>query len=73
MLNLAENPINIPTCGNFFIVLPQIIIFDDKDLEELIMTGRNSKYKKYTRNKKFMTALATAYLSLDNTHYGNKK
>jgi plasmid maintenance system killer protein len=37
------------------------IIFDDKDLEELIMTGRNSKYKKYTRNKKFMTALATAY------------
>jgi hypothetical protein len=49
------------------------IIFDDKDLEELIMTGRNSKYKKYTRNKKFMTALATAYLSLDNTHYGNKK
>ena len=37
------------------------IIFDDKDLEELITTGRNSKYKKYTRNKKFMTALATAY------------
>ena len=30
------------------------IIFDDKDLEELITTGRNSKYKKYTRNKKFM-------------------
>ena len=27
------------------------IIFDDKDLEELITTGRNSKYKKYTRNK----------------------
>jgi hypothetical protein len=37
------------------------IIFDDKDLEELITTGRNSKYKKYTRNKKFMKALATAY------------
>ena len=37
------------------------IIFDDKDLEELITTGRNSKYKKYTRNQKFMTALATAY------------
>ena len=67
------------------------IIFDDKDLEELITTGRNSKYKKYTRNKKFMTALATAWmverilfrefdggiritvLSLDDTHYGNKK
>ena len=37
------------------------IIFDDKDLEELITTGRNNKYKKYTRNAKFMTALATAY------------
>ena len=37
------------------------IIFDDKDLEELITTGRNSKYKKYTRNQKFMKALATAY------------
>ena len=31
------------------------IIFEDKDLEELITTGYNSKYKKYTRNKKFMT------------------
>ena len=40
------------------------IIFDDKDLEELITTGRNSKYKKYTRNGK---------LDLDDTHYGNKK
>jgi len=28
------------------------IIFDDKDLEELIQKGRNSRYKKYTRNKK---------------------
>lgn len=37
------------------------IIFEDKDLEELITTGRNSKYKKYTRNGKFMRALATAY------------
>ena len=27
------------------------IIFDDKDLKELITTGRNSKYKKYTRNE----------------------
>ena len=32
------------------------IIFDDKDLEELITTGRNSKYKNYTRNRKFMEA-----------------
>ena len=37
------------------------IVFDDKDLEELITTGHNSKYKKYIRNTKFMTALVTAY------------
>jgi plasmid maintenance system killer protein len=37
------------------------IFFDDKDLEELITTGRNNKYKKYTRNAKFMRALAIAY------------
>ena len=37
------------------------IVFEDTDLEELITTGRNSKYKKYTRNAKFMKALATAY------------
>ena len=51
------------------------IVVEDTDLEELITTGRNSKYKKYTRNAKFMTALATAYnyLRLDDTHYGKKK
>ena len=37
------------------------ITFEDTDLEELITTGRNSKYKKYTRNAKFMQALAVAY------------
>ena len=37
------------------------IIFEDKDLEELITTGLNHKYKKYARNRKFMMALATAY------------
>ena len=37
------------------------ILFEDKDLEELIMTGYNNKYKKYTRNAKFMEVLATAY------------
>ena len=37
------------------------IVFEDRDFEELITTGRNSKYKKYTRNGKFMKALATAY------------
>ena len=29
------------------------IVFEDTDLEELITTGRNSKYKKYTRNYGF--------------------
>ena len=37
------------------------IVFEDNDLEELITTGRNSRYKKYTRNAKFMRALVTAY------------
>jgi hypothetical protein len=38
-----------------------IIVFEDTDLEELITKGHNNKYKKYTRNAKFMKALATAY------------
>ena len=37
------------------------IFFEDHDLEELILTGNNSRYKKYTRNKKFMLALARVY------------
>ena len=37
------------------------IVFEDTDLEELITTGRNNKYKKYIRNAKFMKALAIAY------------
>lgn len=37
------------------------IIFEDKDLEQLITTGLNHKYRKYSRNKKFMMALAIAY------------
>ena len=40
------------------------IVFEDKDLEELITTGHNNKYKKYTRNARFMEALATAYYYL---------
>ena len=42
------------------------INFDDKDLEELITTGKNRKYRKYTRNQKFMQALAVAYNYLRN-------
>ena len=37
------------------------IVFEDTDLEELITTGHNSKYKKYIRNARFMKALAIAY------------
>ena len=37
------------------------IVFEDTDLEELITTGRNNRYKKYARNGKFMKALATVY------------
>lgn len=44
------------------------ILFEDKDLEELIMTGYNNKYKKYTRNAKFMEALATAYTTCGLPH-----
>ena len=48
------------------------IEFEDTDLEELITTGCNSKYKKYTRNAKFMTALVTAYNYLRTTDCANQ-
>ena len=38
-----------------------IIIFADKDLEELINTGQNKKYKKYSKDKKFLEGLARAH------------
>lgn len=47
------------------------IVFDDKDLEELITTGYNRKYRKYTRNEKFMQALAIAYNYLRNAESTN--
>lgn len=37
------------------------IIFEDKDLEELITTGSNNKYKKLTKDAKFMRALVRDY------------
>lgn len=37
------------------------IIFEDKDLEELILTGRNNKYKKYSKDTRFMQALGRMY------------
>lgn len=43
----------------------QITIID-KDLEELITTGRNSgKYEKLTRDKKFIQRLAAVYSTME--------
>ena len=36
----------------------------DKDLEELILTGASNKYKKYSKDKKFMVGLARVYTVL---------
>lgn len=33
----------------------------DKDLDELIRTGKNNKYKKYSKDRKFMEGLARVY------------
>lgn len=62
------------------------IEIEDKDLEELILTGENSKYRQLARDSKFMEALARAYrllevvekveikaLTLNRDHYGNEK
>ena len=40
---------------------PMEISFDDKDLEELIFTGKNRKYKKLSKDKVFMKALVDVY------------
>lgn len=37
------------------------IYFEDEDLEELIFTGMNRKYKKYSRDRKFMENLIDVY------------
>ena len=37
------------------------IIFEDIDLEELITTGKNKKYKKYQKNSAFLSSLADVY------------
>lgn len=36
----------------------------DKDLDELIRTGKNGKYKKYSKDRKFMVGLARVYMLL---------
>ena len=38
-----------------------IVIFEDKDLEELILTGRNGKYKKVMKVKALMDGILRAY------------
>lgn len=40
------------------------VIFEDKDLEELICTGQNRKYKKYAKDARFMSALVRVYSTL---------
>ena len=40
------------------------ITFEDKDLEELIQTGTSVKYKKYSRDSKFMQALGRMYKNM---------
>lgn len=40
---------------------PMEISFDDKDLEELIFTGKNRKYKKLSKDKVLMKALVDVY------------
>jgi plasmid maintenance system killer protein len=37
------------------------IIFEDLDLQELIETGRNKRYKIYSRDQRFMQRLVTVY------------
>lgn len=38
-----------------------IVDFDDENLEELIKTGGNSKYKKLSKDKNFIIALVSVY------------
>ena len=38
-----------------------IILFEDADIEELIITGTNKKYKRYAKNKRFVEDLREVY------------
>jgi len=38
-----------------------IVEFEDKDLEQLILTGHNRKYLRYERDKKFMQRLSVIF------------
>ena len=45
---------------NVLVWCMKVSIADD-DLKELIETGHNNKYKKYSKDKRFMEGLARAY------------
>ena len=40
------------------------ITFENKDLEKLIQSGTNKKYKKYSKDDKFMQALGRIYKNM---------
>ncbi len=40
------------------------VIFEDKDLEELVATGYNHKYRKYARDKKFLDRLKWIFTTM---------
>lgn len=43
------------------------IIFEDKDLKELITTGKNRRYKKFTKDYRFMDSLYRVYNTMSAT------
>ncbi len=61
------------------------ISFNDKDLEELVFTGKNRKYKKISKDNAFMSAVISVYnymcavncskdlKAYSFLHYGKKK
>lgn len=48
------------------------IFFEDKDLEELIISGKNHKYKKFQRDKRFMSSLVRVYKTMLATECASK-
>ena len=48
------------------------VTFEDKDLEELIFTGSNKRYRKYSRDAKFLEALGRMYKIMTATTTASK-
>jgi plasmid maintenance system killer protein len=42
--------------------------FEDRDLEELLLTGKNKKYKLYARDKNFMQRLRNVYNTISSVN-----